>query len=581
MKHLPLLCLLFLLIAFSFAGKAFAYEGILSYKSDIRIRSDGSLLVTDVIRVNVLQRNILHGIHRDIPLRYRDKDGKHRNLGFHLTGVYRDGQPESYRLTNRGSGKYLSIGSEDHLLSAGEHSYLITYTLRRAVDFGDQADYLHWNATGDGWTFPIQEAVIRVYPPSGATINNHDAATGKKDATYKNFHAATDENGVLTFRTTAVLRSGEGMTIFAAWPKGFIFPPSAISRFSSYIEENFHLFVALVALGFATPLFFIIWWLVGRDPPRGTVIPEFSPPENFSPALAAYVAGQGSGDDTLRRAFCAAIADLAIKGVIKITLHGKDHYALDLIKPRLHLNHLPTTERVLAKCLFAGRTSRFMFSAQKDLRFDIIISGFSNSLKRQSDRVYFSGNESYVLASTVFTLLLSAWLFTAMLYDHILLLQGWSMIIGLLFLNLFYYFLMKAPTARGRRKMDRLEGFKMYMSVAEDGRMDFLNPPPMSPRMFETLLPYAIAFGVEKNWAEKFKKSVPKTVYDTYAPDWFVSELAKTQLPNICLALGAGLQKVLAIAAQLPGQLTTGSVMKKAAMMKVGKRLGGGTGGGW
>lgn len=581
MKYLSAPFLLLLLSIFAFPEKGFAFEGILSYQSDIHIRSDRSLLITDVIHVNVLQKNILHGIHRDIPLRYRDKDGKHRNLGLRLIGVYRDGKPESYRLSNRGAGKHLSIGSEDHLLSAGQHSYLITYTLRRAVDLGANSDSLHWNAIGEGWAFPVQKAVIRVHPPYGAVFQEYGAATGKKDAMEKNFHAASDEDGILTYRTTSVLRKGEGMTIFTSWPKGFVFPPSATARFSDYIAENFYLFIALVATGFAVPLFFIIWWLVGRDPPRGTIIPEFAPPENFSPALAAYVSGQGSGDDTLRRAFCAAIADLAIKGVIKITLHGKDHYALDLVKPRLHMNRLPAAERVLAKCLFAGRTSRFMFSAQKDLRFDIILSGFSNSLKRQSDNVYFSGNENYVLASTVFTLLLSAWLFTAMLYDHILLVQGWSMIIGLLFLNLLYYFLMKAPTLRGRRKMDRLEGFEMYMSVAENDRIDFLNPPPMSPRMFETLLPYAIAFGVEKNWAEKFKKSVPKKIYDGYTPDWFIGELAKTQLPKICLALGAGLQKVLSTAAQLPGQLTTGKAIKKAAMMKVGKGLGGNIGGGW
>ncbi len=581
MKHLRTASLLFLLTVFSFTGKAFAYEGILSYESDIRIRSDGSLLVTDRLRIHALGQDILHGIYRDIPLRYRDDDGNRRHLGFRLIGVYRDGQPENYRLSNRGSGKHLSIGAEDRLLAAGTHDYIITYTLRRAVNFDDAHDHLHWNVTGNGWTFPIRQAVIRIHPPNGAVFQDYDAATGGDGAEEKNFHAATDENGVLTFRTTAALKAGDGITVFTAWPKGFISPPSAIGNFAAYIEENFRLFVALVAAGFGIPLFFIIWWLVGRDPPRGTIIPEFAPPENFSPALAAYVAGQGSGDHTLRRAFCAAIADLAIKGFIKITLHGKDHYALDLVKPRLRMNSLPAAERVLAKCLFAGRTSRFMFSAQKDLRFDIILSGFSNSLRRQSNGIYFSGNENYVLASTLFTLVLSLWLFTGMYYDHILLVQGWSMIIGLLFLNLVYYFLMKAPTLRGRRKMDRLEGFKMYMSVAEDGRMDFLNPPPMSPRMFETLLPYAIAFGVEKNWAEKFKKSVPKTVYDDYRPDWFVSELAKMQLPKICLVIGTAMQKVLASAAQLPGQLTTGKAMKKAAMMKVGKGLGGGAGGGW
>lgn len=581
MRHFSAISLLCFLFVFCSADKAFAYEGILSFHSDIRIRTDSSLLVSETILVHTAQQQIRHGIFRDFPLRYKDGKGGRHNLGLRLIGVYRNGQPENYSLKNHGSGKRLFIGTEVQLLPAGQQDYKIIYILRRSIDFSGAQDRLHWNVTGNGWAFPIKEAVLRLYLPEGATLTEYAAATGQTGTEGRNFRTKNDdENGVLTISTTAGLAAGEGVTVSAAWPKGFIVPPAPLEKFTIYVEENIWLFTACVFAGFGILLFFIIWWLVGRDPPHGTIIPKFTPPENFSPALAAYVAGQGSGEATLRRAFCAGIAGLAVNGFIKISLYGRNRYALDLAKPRLHQNRLPAAERVLIKCLFAGRVHRFMFTAQKDIRFEMILSGFANALKRQSNGIYFAGNENYVLASTVFTLLLSVWLFTGMFHGHILLLQGCSLVIGLLFLNLVYYFLMKAPTLRGRWKMDRLEGFKTYMSIAEKDRLDFLQPPDMTVERFETLLPYAVAFGIEEKWAEKFKKSVPRPIYDSYQPHWFVSDLAQMHLPKLCLILGAGMQKVLITAAQLPGQLSAVKIAKKAAMIKAGKGFGG-AGGGW
>jgi len=572
---------LFLLCAFPATVQAKAFEGILSYNSDIRIQSDSSLLITDTIHVNSLQKNIRHGIYRSFPLHHRDTDGKPKNIGLQLVGVYHNGQPAPYRLRRTKDGKHLSIGAEDILLQQGQHSYKIIYNIRGALDFSHQHDKLRWNITGTEWALPLHDASLNIYPPEGAEITDYSITTDMEDKNAPKFYTEIDADGVLHSRSTTWLKDGNGITITATWPKGFLTLPTSLDKIIIYVAENFWSFTAFTATGIGGLLFFVIWLLVGRDPPRGTIIPAFAPPENFSPALAVYVTEQGSGETTLRRALCAAIASLAVKGFIKITLHGKDRYALDLIKPRLHLRNLPVAERVLAKCLFAGRTRRFMFASEKDIRFEMVLSGFGNALKRQSKNIYFAGNEKYVLASTAFTLLLSGWLFTGIWQGHIILQQGWSMIIGLLFLNLVYYFLMKAPTSRGRWKMDRLEGFKMYLAVAENDRLDFLNPSVMSPELFERFLPYAIGFDIEKSWMEKFKKSVPKAVYNNYKPRWFVSEAAQMALPKICLALGTGLQTTLASAAQLPGQITTAKVMKKAAIMKAGGGIGSGTGGGW
>ena len=40
--------------------------------------------------------------------------------------------------------------------------------------------------------------------------------------------------------------------------------------------------------------------------------------------------------------------------------------------------------------------------------------------------------------------------------------------------------------------MDGIEGFRLYLGVAEKDRMNFLTPPEQTPQLFEKYLPYAI-----------------------------------------------------------------------------------------
>ena len=46
---------------------------------------------------------------------------------------------------------------------------------------------------------------------------------------------------------------------------------------------------------------------------------------------------------------------------------------------------------------------------------------------------------------------------------------------------------LQAPSREGRRVMDQIDGFKQYLSVAEEDRLEFLNPPKKTPELFETL----------------------------------------------------------------------------------------------
>jgi len=69
---------------------------------------------------------------------------------------------------------------------------------------------------------------------------------------------------------------------------------------------------------------------------------------------------------------------------------------------------------------------------------------------------------------------------------------------------------MPAKTEKGSKVFADILGFRMYLNTAERYTLQNLQPED-----FEKYLSYAIVFGIEKQWAEKFK--------DIYkgSPDWY------------------------------------------------------------
>ena len=90
-------------------------------------------------------------------------------------------------------------------------------------------------------------------------------------------------------------------------------------------------------------------------------------------------------------------------------------------------------------------------------------------------------------------------------------------------MNVSFLHLMRAPTVHGKQLMDEVEGFKLYLSVAEAERMNMENAPPVTPEMFEKLLPYAIGLGVEKPWSSAFAVHLAKATGgdNSYHPGWY------------------------------------------------------------
>src|SRR5512147_3129572 len=95
-------------------------ERILSYDSDIRLNSDGSMRVSESIRVYAGGDKIKHGIYRDFPTEYKDKLGIRKHVPFDLLSVTRDGHEEDYHTSSRANGVRVYIGPRFASVPVGE-----------------------------------------------------------------------------------------------------------------------------------------------------------------------------------------------------------------------------------------------------------------------------------------------------------------------------------------------------------------------------------------------------------------------------------------------------------------------------
>ncbi len=77
--------------------------------------------------------------------------------------------------------------------------------------------------------------------------------------------------------TVRPLSSNEGLTIAIAMPKGSILPPSDAQQRGWFWRDNINFILGGGGLGLVLIYYFWFWRRVGRDPPRGIVVPRWHP----------------------------------------------------------------------------------------------------------------------------------------------------------------------------------------------------------------------------------------------------------------------------------------------------------------
>ena len=628
-KIISLILALFIAVM-GFLPTANAQEVIKSFSSDIIVLKNGSVDVTETITVIAEGLSIRRGIFRDIPTNLQNDNGSLIRSNLNIVSITRDGVDEPYFTEGFNDGIRIYIGESSVFLEPNTYTYMIRYTLTRMTRSFAQYDEIYWNATGNFWDFPIENARATITLPQGAIITEMAAYTGRQGDIQSDAKFIRTSDNSATFRATRSFYPREGMTISVSFEKGALLAPSIWQKFLYFISDQRRIVFPLLAVLLITLYYYFAWDAVGRDPKKRTIIPLFRAPKGYSPALIHYISQMGWKKSGWT-AFSAALVSLATKGLLVFNESGKNTTLKAIGNAK---TPLPRGETIIDNYmrtrgeLVVNKGNGPGLKRTKDI--------FLNKIQTENRNAYFFNNYLYVAVGLGFsiisiiallmissmsaeavvpavTLVFIAGVFSAvflgrltgpkfMKFSGIIMIgiflinfgTGFIVITGLsslnmevistmsiIALNLIFAGLLKAPTIQGRKIMDQIDGFKMYLETAEKNRLNFENEPDFSIKRFEEILPYAIALGVEKPWANRLEGEFSRnTITDSrggYHPAWhngarFGAHSISRQVASISSGMSA---------AMISAQPSSSSSSGGGGGGFSGGGGGGGGGGGW
>ncbi len=564
---LALLCLLL-------AAPLAAQERILSYDSQIDIRADGSLDVTETITVRAEGNQIRRGIYRDFPTRYKDRYGNRVVVDFEMLDVQRNGQTEPWFTERQSNGVRINTGNDDFLPVPADYTYTLRYRTTRQLGFFDDHDELYWNAIGTGWAFPVDSGSVQARLPEPVPVAQLRAEgyTGAQGEQAQDYVAMVPAPGVARWRLTQPLSPQQGLTVVLSFPKGVIAEPTRAQQLWWLLKDNRGVLIALAGLIVLLGYCLRRWHQVGRDPRAGTIIARYEPPEGHSPAGLRYM--RRMRYDT--RCFSSDLLSLAVDGQLRI--HREDK----LLKDKWHLQltasedstKATNTQQILLRKLFPGDETRLELNNSNATTVQGAQIAHTKALDKRFQPSMFKRNGGSIVIAVIIDAVSTALAFIVGMGTWILAIIAISMLMTVIVIA--FAVLVKAPTPAGRKLLDEIQGLKLYLGVAERDELAHLPgpdaPPVLDAKRYERLLPYAVALEVEDAWTKKFTLAVgaAAAAATTAAISWYHGG-GVTNLGSLTKAVGNSLSSQIASSSTPPGSSSGGGG---------GGSSGGGGGGG-
>ena len=495
------------------SGDNISTEIIRSYDTDVVVSKDGSISFTE--RIVYEFKDARHGIYRYIPYVKITDEGKRLKLTFENISVT-DEKNNAYMFTTSyvDDDLVLKIGDPNQTIT-GQHVYVISYDVKGALTYFPTHDELYWNTVGTQWKIPSLKATATVTLPQeflGKDIQSR-CFVGSEGSTTK-FCAATTKNSIITFASTRPLGPYEAMTIAVGFPKGIVAQvhPVEIVPFFDTKEGKIVLIGLLVfALFWYGVLPFIVvwkWWTNGRDPRPiiGQAVAWYSPPKTKKGRESTPAETGTLIDERVDlKDIYGSLIDLARRGHFRIIETKKNTFDLERTNGGLS-EELQPFETKLLLIVFSLK-NRVTLSDVK--LYDNLSELHSMIYDGLVEDGFFPVNPQTIRNKYIALMVLS---FITM--NPILFITAW--IFGM---N------MPKKTLFGSEQSAKARALKNFLK-SQDKHLAFQAKEKF---MFEKLLPYAIAFGVEVLWAKRFKDLT------LTQPDWYVSTTGR-QFSAVVLA---------------------------------------------
>ncbi len=560
------------LLLLSLPLAAIADERILDFHSEIVVMQDGWIEVTERITVRAEGNRIRRGIYRDFPTEYYDKHGNRYEVALEPLAVLRNDLPEAFHTQSVRRGVRTYFGHRNQFISPGVHTYTFRYRASRMLGFFPDHDEIYWNVTGFDWYFPIDKARATVsfdFEVAPGAIAS-EAYTGPMGSREQDYTSRIDADSRVYFEANAPLSTVNGLTIVVSWPKGLVDEPTGMQRVGWLLNDNANLLVAFVGFILILVYYIPVWRRYGKDPEEGVIVTRYEPPDGYSPASLRYIRQMYYDGKVMT----AAVVNLAVKGYLCINKHGSEH-SLTKTDPGANPPRFASGEKDLYEALFRDGNTVILDDEYHELLGNAR-SEHVKSLKKNYAYRYFRTNGALnvppiivVVASTLLAFNVGAGAQPLTI----------AMVIVMYVTMATFAIIMKRPTIRGRKLLDEMLGFKDYLEIAEKDELNLRNPPEKTPQLFESYLPYALALGVDQQWAERFA-AILASIRDAdgrpYKPAWYSGSWSTSNLTSNTSKLSGGLNTAISSSVTPPGS-SSGSGGGGSS----GGGGGGGGGGGW
>ena len=494
-------------------------ERISSFSDAIIINNDATVQVVETITYD-FEGSHRHGIYRDIPL--KNSDGSYLEIK-NVSTVDENGLSYLNKVTMDNSGLHIKIGDPDNFVS-GIKTYKISYLVKNALVSFDDYDELYWNVTGNDWNVPIDQVSTTISSPQVVQSFCYQGGYGSKtpcDAKYK----------------TTDLGNHEGTTIAVGFQKGIV---SGIARkggqtnevygpVSNSVNSDFYQIVILIVGVLSLAGTFYYWWK-NRDPKSQLPIVAWYESPN---ALPPMVLGTLIDKKTDLQDITGQIISLASRGYLSVTRIEEK-----VLKIFTNVDYDFSVTKNTTDVDFEGdkKVLELLFgSINPEVGTHILMSQLSNDSKMRIQSVlreaqvvtrdflkadgYLERSKkpwwTYIVGAVFIVLVYGAIKLMDITDNFSLLLVPIGAICGFIWLSTKTKY-----TQRGVDVRQQVLGFKTFLSVTDKERFEFHNAPEKNPTQFMEFLPYAIALGVEKKWAQQFEgMMIPN-------PTWYHSNTA-------------------------------------------------------
>lgn len=496
---------LFAFIFFLLAGILFSAssifaqsaEEIRSFESAATIRKDGTVKVVETIQYDFSYQK-RHGIFRNIPYIITNQDGKKYAMDIAIQSVTDEkGLLYKYNVSTNGDYVQAKIGDPDRTIS-GIHTYKITYEIRGALRYFSDHDELYWNVTGNEWTVPIANATYTIIPEFDSPLSSENLVcyTGYQGGTDQNC-AITTENGI-TVTTTTPLQTLQGLTVAYRFPKDLVavLEPREYKTFWETLAGKITIILLVLCalwwyIGYPISIA-IKWFLYGRDPNVGKPVTSWFDPPVTSKGRKLTPAETGTiiDEKVQMRDIAAMMVDLARRGYY--TIEEKEKKDFYLHKKQGPDSKLEEYEKYFMQKLFASKDSVRIKDVKLATTVQKITKDMYEILVKED---YFPENPEKIRA----------------FYGVMMGMAGMTFNLPLLLSGAIFGMNMVRKTTEGAKAANVARGMKNFLK-SQERQLQYQGDKQL---LFEKLLPFAVAFGVEKQWADRFKD------VNLHEPDWY------------------------------------------------------------